>query len=389
METKTDGSYTAYYPDGSVREIHGADGTTTNYDQGTYYVAENGTTTTVDPSNGYKIVQNPDGSGAGYRANGTMNESWGADGSHSFYDDQGRLTATQYPGGNVTTYYPDGSVHRIVENGQETEYMQGQYESGLQPTSTEIRENGSRLVQYSDGTSATYRADGSLDQSWDASGAMTFHDDQGRPTATQYPGGKVETYYPDGSIHRVVENGQETEYMQGEYGSNLTATSTEIRETGSRLVTYSDGSSATYRADGTLDQSWDANGYMTMHDSEGRPTSTQSPRGEFYTTYYPDGSVKSARDISGAEYTFAQGENVRVVEPVSTTPLEYNEVGNMPPNTTFDEDGYIVIRDNFGVILDRIQPQYTAVEGGTDITYRDPSNGNQIIIHSPYGGTES
>ena len=100
-------------------------------------------------------------------------------------------------------------------------------------------------------------------------------------------------------------------------------------------------------------------------------------------------SLEEARDISGTTYNFQQGENVRTGAPVSEVPLEYNEVGNMPPNTTFDEDGYIVIRDDHGVILDRINPVYTPTDNGTDITYQDPANGNQIIIHSPYGGTNS
>ena len=154
-------------------------------------------------------------------------------------------------------------------------------------------------------------------------------------------------------------------------------------------IVRDDGSSVCFRADGALDRTTDTNGNITLYDENGNVSYVTNSDGSQYTTYYPDGSVSSARDVSGTEYHFEQGENVRTAAPVSETPIEYNELESMPPNTTLDEDGNIVIRDNGGVILNVLHPEYYPTDSGTDITYVDPANGNQIIIHSPYGGTNS
>ena len=98
----------------------------------------------------------------------------------------------------------------------------------------------------------------------------------------------------------------------------------------------------------------DTNGNITLYYENGNVSYVTNSDGSQYTTYYPDGSVSSARDVSGTEYHFEQGENVRTAAPVSETPIEYNELESMPPNTTLDEDGNIVIRDNIILIIDNL-----------------------------------
>ena len=282
----------------------------------------------------------------------------------------------EYESGVSVTKYPDGRVEtRTPYN--EAEGLYNSYET--YPDGRSVR-----VIHHGDGTATVIQDNGD--------GTYTYYDVDVN-TGQEIPGSAFTDVIPEGGIPGVQEATPTPidEPTETPVDTSQPVVQETIQNTdGTHTDVYSDGSRKTYRQDGSLSDEQTADGHALHYDEQGRITSTQSKDGQTVTTYYPDGSVKTAKDISGQEYTFLQGENVRTVPPVSETPVEYythyTDEG-LPPNTSIDDSGNIVIRDDHGVILNVLHPEYVGTENnGTDIIYQDPRNGNTIIIHESLEG---
>ncbi|MFH0803489.1 MAG: hypothetical protein V2A78_14035 [bacterium] len=183
-----------------------------------------------------------------------------SDGSIESHDATGLLLRTDYSGGSYRLYSSDGtSVLHETDGGSKMADAGGfviRYEKA----------NGDVEQYFHDGTRKVTHADGSWAE-YDASGLISRSEYGGITVTYFHYGGGFETRLSsDGTVRKYDASGN---LLSETVPERFSVTSMTVKEDGARVISLSDGTKETYRADGNILMKREADGCVSYFFPDG------------------------------------------------------------------------------------------------------------------------
>ncbi|MDR7274219.1 hypothetical protein [Catenuloplanes atrovinosus] len=328
------------------------------------------------------------------------------------YDDGGGSTMT-YPDGSSVVFGADGAVTRqTLDDGTVFTAFDddGRPVAGETPEDDPFTvaydERGSR-TSYADGSSVRFDANGTVVSQRLADGTeFTRFDAQGRPLAGTTPegqrfavsyddrGGSVMTY-ADGSSVSFAANGAVVSQTLAD-GTEFTGFDPENRplagrtpegqqfavsydDRGGSVTRYADGSSVTVDANGTVVGQRLADGTVfTAFDGEGRPWKGMTPEGRSITLTYDGGTVTTAYGDGSSLTTDADGDPLRMTTVDGTVFTEFHGDGRPKVGVTAQGERFTMTYDDTDHTTRIAYDNGTTIvlDANDDPTYMSTSDGS-------------
>ncbi len=217
------------------------------------------------------------------------------------FDDDSNPLAGKTPDGETFTieYDPDGSSVMSFANGSSTGF------DSDGDLAWQLLENGTRYTDFDDDSNphAGRTGDGetfTIEYGPDGTSVMSFAN--GSSATFDAEGNTVRQTSEDGTVFTDFD--ADGNPLEGTTPEGLHFTTTYVKDGGS-VMTFSDGSSATFGADGGLTGQRMSNGAVyTAFDSDNNPLAGRTPDGRAFTISYDSagGSVMRYRDGATASF---------------------------------------------------------------------------------------